>query len=69
LVQSLYPRTEVEIKSGTFKVKGDVITIYPSYGDHAYRVYFFGDEIEEIKSFSRFLPVGFAANTIVETFT
>ncbi|CAM1333697.1 excinuclease ABC subunit UvrB [Tenacibaculum aestuariivivum] len=51
LVTSLYSRTEVEIKSGTFKVKGDVVTIYPSYGDSGYRVHFFGDEIEEIETF------------------
>ncbi len=51
LVTSLYSRTEDEISSGTFKVKGDTITIYPSYGEHAYRVHFFGDEIEEIESF------------------
>ena len=47
----LYSRTEFEIKSGTFKVKGDVVTIYPSYGDNGYRIHFFGDEIEEIESF------------------
>ncbi len=51
LVTSLYARTETEIKSGTFKVKGDVVTIYPSYGDSGYRVHFFGDEIEEIETF------------------
>lgn len=51
LVQSLYSRTEMEISSGTFKVKGDIITVYPSYGDYAYRIHFFGDEIEEIESF------------------
>jgi len=51
LVQSLYSRTETEVKSGSFKVKGDTITIYPSYGEYAYRVHFFGDEIEEIESF------------------
>ncbi len=51
LVTSLYSRTEVEVKSGTFKVKGDVVTIYPSYGDTGYRVHFFGDEIEEIETF------------------
>jgi excinuclease ABC subunit B len=51
LVTSLYARTEVEIKSGTFKVKGDVVTIYPSYGENGYKVHFFGDEIEEIESF------------------
>jgi len=51
LVTSLYSRTETEITSGTFKVKGDTITVYPSYGEHAYRIHFFGDEIEEIESF------------------
>ncbi len=51
LATSLYARTETEIKSGTFKVRGDVITIYPSYGDSGYRVHFFGDEIEEIETF------------------
>jgi len=47
----LYSRTEAEVSSGTFKVKGDTITVYPSYGEHAYRIHFFGDEIEEIESF------------------
>jgi len=51
LVTSLYSRTETELSSGTFKVKGDTITVYPSYGEHAYRIHFFGDEIEEIESF------------------
>ena len=52
LVTSLYSRTEMEIKSGTFRVKGDVVTIYPSYGDSGYRVHFFGDEIEAIETFN-----------------
>lgn len=51
LVTSLYSRTEHDIKSGTFKVKGDTVTIYPSYGDAGFRIHFFGDEIEEIESF------------------
>ncbi len=51
LVQSLYSRTETEISSGTFKVKGDIVTVFPSYGDYAYRIHFFGDEIEELESF------------------
>jgi len=51
LVTSLYSRTEFEVKSGTFKVKGDTITVFPSYGDYGYRIHFFGDEIEEIESF------------------
>ena len=50
LVTSLYSRTDVEIKSGTFKVKGDVVTVFPSYGENGYRIHFFGDEIEEIES-------------------
>ena len=50
LVTSLYSRTDVEIKSGTFKVKGDVVTIFPSYGEKGFRIHFFGDEIEEIES-------------------
>jgi excinuclease ABC subunit B len=51
LVTSLYARTEIEIKAGTFKVKGDTITVFPSYGDTAYRIHYFGDEIEKIESF------------------
>ncbi len=62
LVTSLYSRTEIEIKSGTFKVKGDTVTIFPSYGEYAYRVHFFGDEIEEIESFD------VENNTIIEKF-
>jgi len=62
LVTSLYSRTEFDIKSGSFKVKGDVITIYPSYGDNGYRVHFFGDEIEEIESFD------LESNQIIERF-
>ncbi|MCK0131068.1 excinuclease ABC subunit UvrB [Flavobacteriaceae bacterium F08102] len=62
LVQSLYARTEHEVKSGTFKVKGDTITVFPSYGDYGYRIHFFGDEIEEIESFD------IVNNTVIEKF-
>ncbi len=51
LVASLYSRTEAEFKSGSFMVRGDVISVFPSYGELAYRIHFFGDEIEEIESF------------------
>ena len=51
LVTSLYSRTEDIAKSGTFKVKGDTVTIYPSYGEFGFRIHFFGDEIEEMESF------------------
>ena len=50
LVTSLYSRTDVEIKSGTFKVTGDVVTVFPSYGENGFRIHFFGDEIEEIEA-------------------
>ncbi|WP_103070703.1 excinuclease ABC subunit UvrB [Aquimarina sediminis] len=51
LVQSLYSRTEAEFKHGNFRIKGDTVDIFPSYADDAFRVHFFGDEIEEIESF------------------
>ncbi len=51
LVQSLYSRTTADFQNGNFRVKGDVVDIYPSYDDHAFRIHFFGDEIEEIESF------------------
>ena len=51
LVQSLYSRTEVEFTPGTFRIKGDTVDIFPSYGDEPFRIHFFGDEIEEIEAF------------------
>jgi len=62
LVTSLYSRTDAEAKSGSFRVKGDTITIYPSYGDYGFRVHFFGDEIEEIENFD------LTNNQIIDTF-
>ncbi|GAB3826961.1 excinuclease ABC subunit UvrB [Pontibacter rugosus] len=47
-VQILYSRTEAEFTRGTFRVKGDTVDIYPAYADFAYRLYFFGDELEAI---------------------
>jgi len=51
LVQSLYSRTTGEFNRGNFKVQGDVISIFPGYSDTAFRIHFFGDEIEEIEAF------------------
>jgi excinuclease ABC subunit B len=51
LVQSLYSRTEADFIPGSFRIKGDTVDVYPSYADEAYRIHFFGDEIEEIESF------------------
>jgi len=51
LVNALYSRTLSEFQRGTFRVKGDVIDIFPAYADNGIRVQFFGDEIEKIQSF------------------
>lgn len=48
LVDILYSRTEAEFKHGNFRVKGDTVDIFVAYADFAYRIYFFGDEIETI---------------------
>ena len=48
LVDILYSRTEGEFTRGTFRVKGDTVDIFAAYADFAYRVYFWGDEIEAI---------------------
>ncbi|MHB1277347.1 MAG: excinuclease ABC subunit UvrB [Bacteroidia bacterium] len=50
-VDSLYSRTTAEFKRGTFRVKGDTVDIYVAYADYAYRIQFFGNEIEEISVF------------------
>jgi excinuclease ABC subunit B len=52
LVQSLYSRTEAEFNHGSFRIKGDTVDIFPSYADDAFRIHFFGDEIEEIEAFN-----------------
>ncbi len=61
-VQSLYSRTEAEFTRGTFRIKGDTIDIFPGYADNAFRIHFFGDEIEEIEAFNA------QTNEILETF-
>ncbi|GEN71786.1 MULTISPECIES: excinuclease ABC subunit UvrB [Chryseobacterium] len=51
LVNALYARTLGDFQRGTFRVKGDVIDVFPAYADNAVRIQFFGDEIEKIQSF------------------
>ncbi|WP_167605599.1 excinuclease ABC subunit UvrB [Maribellus sediminis] len=51
LVEALYSRSEVDFQRGNFRVKGDTVDIFPAYADVAYRITFWGDEIEEINSF------------------
>ncbi len=51
LVGSLYARTEAEFHRGNFRVKGDTVDVFPAYADTAFRIHFWGDEIEEIETF------------------
>ena len=51
LVQSLYARTTADFLHGNFRVNGDIIDVFPSYADHAFKIHFFGDEIEAIEVF------------------
>jgi len=48
-VDILYSRTNGDLTRGTFRVKGDTVDIFIAYGDFAYRIYFWGDEIESIQ--------------------
>ena len=62
LVTSLYSRSDIQFERGNFRVKGDTVSVFPAYADIAYKIHFWGDEIEEIESFD---PV---SNTILEKF-
>ena len=48
LVEILYERTEGDFRRGTFRVRGDIIEIFPTYDDNAYRVELWGDEVESL---------------------
>lgn len=48
LVDSLYSRTTADFQRGNFRVKGDIVDVFPAYADVAYRISFFGDDIEEL---------------------
>ena len=50
-VSALYSRSSTEFVRGKFRVKGDTVDLFPAYADIAYRISFFGDEIEDIRSF------------------
>jgi excinuclease ABC subunit B len=53
LVESQYQRNDMELRSGTFRVRGDTLEIIPAYEDkRGYRIAFFGDEVERIMQFS-----------------
>jgi excinuclease ABC subunit B len=48
LVEILYERNDADFRRGTFRVRGDVIELYPTYDDNAYRIELWGDEIESL---------------------
>src|SRR5665213_848418 len=48
LVEILYERNDVDFRRGTFRVRGDMIEVYPTYDENAYRIELFGDEIESL---------------------
>ena len=51
LIESQYQRNDLELRQGTFRVRGDTLEIFPAYEDkQAYRITFFGDEVEKIIS-------------------
>ena len=52
LVDSLYSRNEIEFTRGKFRVKGDIIDIFPAYSDYAYRISFWDDEVESLEIFN-----------------
>jgi excinuclease ABC subunit B len=51
LVESLYSRNENEFNRGNFRVTGDTVDVFLAYSDYAYRISFWGDEVEELCSF------------------
>ena len=66
LVDSLYSRNEMEFKNGTFRVKGDTVDVFAAYGDFAYRIIFWGDDIESIEKFD---PISGALIEVLEEVT
>ncbi|MGL4955979.1 MAG: excinuclease ABC subunit UvrB [Bacteroidales bacterium] len=51
LVDGLYSRNEASFDRGTFRVRGDTVDVHLAYGNYAYRIVFFGDEIESLQTF------------------
>jgi excinuclease ABC subunit B len=48
LVEILYERNDIDFRRGTFRVRGDVIEVYPTYDENAFRIELFGDEIDSL---------------------
>src|SRR3989442_2592577 len=48
LVEIQYERNDADFRRGTFRVRGDVIEVFPTYDDHAYRIELWGDQVESL---------------------
>ena len=57
LVEGLYNRNDTDFKRGTFRVRGDSVDIFLAYGDMGCRIFFFGDQVEEIELFDPLIGV------------
>src|SRR5450432_2554620 len=55
LVEILYERNDTDFRRGTFRVRGDVIEVYPTYDDNAFRIELWGDEVESLAQFDPLL--------------
>jgi len=54
LVEALYIRNDTDLRAGRFRVRGDVVDIFPAYSEHPLRIEFWGDEIESLCEFDSF---------------
>ncbi len=67
-VDILYSRTEADFNRGNFRVKGDTVDIFIAYGDFAYRIIFWGDEIESIQTIDPYTGKKISDEQIVSVF-
>ena len=68
LVESLYSRNEFDLTRGKFRVKGDTVDVFPASADIAYRIIFFGDEIESLASFDAVNGITIESHTDITIF-
>ncbi|MFN5337130.1 MAG: excinuclease ABC subunit UvrB [Bacteroidota bacterium] len=68
LVDILYSRTQVDLTHGTFRVKGDTVDIFVAYADFAYRILFWGDEIEAIQRIEPSTGKKYSDETLISIF-
>jgi excinuclease ABC subunit B len=66
MVESLYTRNDVELKAGRFRVRGDVVDLFPAYANNPIRIEFWGDDIEDIREIH---PISGATIRKLESYT